>query len=407
MSENSYVSALTGQKILLGVCGGIAAYKSADLLRRLRDQGAEVRVVMTQSALHFIGATTFQALSGFPVRTSLWDEAAEAAMSHIELARWATRILIAPASANSIARLVQGNADDLLSTVCLASDAPITCAPAMNRLMWANAATQANVSVLKQRGVQFIGPAEGEQACGEVGAGRMSEPQDIIDALLSQTQPQILAGKKILITAGPTFEDIDPVRFIGNRSSGKMGFALAAAARAMGAEVTLIAGPVALCTPFNVNRINVRSAAQMHTAVLKALSGQDVYIGAAAVADFTPTNKAEQKIKKTEGCLDLDLVPTVDILSEVAAHALRPKCVVGFAAETEQVEHYARGKLERKNLDLIAANHVAGIGIGFESEDNALTVFSKTERFETGKDTKYQVAAALLRIIAKQLESTS
>jgi phosphopantothenoylcysteine decarboxylase / phosphopantothenate---cysteine ligase len=403
----NFVSALAGQKILLGVCGGIAAYKSADLLRRLRDHGAEVRVVMTQSAQHFIGATTFQALSGFPVRTSLWDEAAEAAMSHIELARWATHILIAPASANSIARLVQGNADDLLSTVCLASDAPIMCAPAMNRVMWANAATQANVLVLKQRGVQFVGPAEGEQACGEVGAGRMSEPQDIIDALVAQTQPQVLAGKKILITAGPTFEDIDPVRFIGNRSSGKMGFALASAARAMGAEVTLIAGPVSLCTPFNVGRTNVRSAAQMRTAVLNALAGQDVYIGAAAVADFTPTNQATQKIKKTQGCLDLDLVPTADILSEVAAHALRPKCVVGFAAETEQVEHYARGKLERKNLDLIAANHVAGAGIGFESEDNALTVFSKTERFDIGKNSKYHVAAALLKIIAKQLESNS
>ena len=407
MSENSYVSALAGQKILLGVCGGIAAYKSAELLRRLREQGAEVRVVMTQSAQHFIGATTFQALSGFPVRTSLWDEAAEAAMSHIELARWATRILIAPASANSIARLVQGNADDLLSTVCLATDSPIICAPAMNRLMWANAATQANVSMLKQRGVQFVGPAEGEQACGEVGAGRMSEPQDIIDALVSQTLPQILAGKKILITAGPTFEDIDPVRFIGNRSSGKMGFALATAARAMGAEVTLIAGPVSLCTPCNVSRTNVRSAAQMRIAVLNALDDQDVYIGAAAVADFTPTHQAPQKIKKTQGCLDLDLVPTADILSEVAAHAKRPNCVVGFAAETEQVEHYARGKLERKNLDLIAANHVAGAGIGFESEDNALTVFSKTERFDIGKDNKYQVAAALLKIIAKQLELKS
>jgi len=401
------VSALTGQKILLGVCGGIAAYKSADLLRRLRDQGAEVRVVMTQSAQHFIGATTFQALSGHPVRTSLWDEAAEAAMSHIELARWATRILIAPASANSISRLVQGNADDLLSTVCLASDAPITCAPAMNRLMWANAATQSNVSVLRSRGVQFVGPAEGEQACGEVGAGRMSEPQEIIDALVAQSLPQILSGKKILISAGPTFEDIDPVRFIGNRSSGKMGFALAAAARAMGAEVTLIAGPVSLCTPFNVSRINVRNAEQMRIAVLGALANQDVYIGAAAVADFTPAAKAAQKIKKTEGCLDLDLVPTVDILSEVAAHALRPKCVVGFAAETEQVEHYARGKLERKNLDLIAANHVAGIGIGFESEENALTVFSKNERFDIGKDSKYQVATSLLRIIAGQLESKS
>jgi phosphopantothenoylcysteine decarboxylase / phosphopantothenate---cysteine ligase len=404
-SENSYVSTLNQQNILLGVSGGIAAYKSAELIRRLRDQGAQVRVVMTQGAQHFIGATTLQALSGNPVRDSLWDEAAEAAMGHIELARWATRIVIAPASANTLSRLAHGSAEDLLSTLCLASDAPIVCAPAMNRLMWANAATQANVSVLKTRGVQFIGPAEGDQACGEVGPGRMTEPSDIVDALIALSQPPILAGKKMLISAGPTFEDIDPVRFIGNRSSGKMGFALAAAATAMGAEVTLIAGPVSLCTPFKVKRVDVRSAAQMHQAVFSALPGMDVYIGAAAVADFTPSNKAEQKIKKNHGNLDLDLVPTADILSEVASHALRPKCVVGFAAETQQVEHYARGKLEKKRLDLIAANHVAGAGIGFESEDNALTVFSAQSRHDIAKNTKYHVAAELLTLIANYLEA--
>jgi phosphopantothenoylcysteine decarboxylase / phosphopantothenate---cysteine ligase len=404
-SENSYVSTLNQQNILLGVSGGIAAYKSAELIRRLRDQGAQVRVVMTQGAQHFIGATTLQALSGNPVRDSLWDEAAEAAMGHIELARWASRILIAPASANTLSRLAHGSAEDLLSTLCLASDAPIVCAPAMNRLMWANAATQANVAILKTRGVQFIGPAEGDQACGEVGPGRMVEPSDMVDALIALSQPPILAGKKILISAGPTFEDIDPVRFIGNRSSGKMGFALAAAATAMGAEVTLVAGPVSLCTPFKVKRVDVRSAAQMHQAVFSALTGMDVYIGAAAVADFTPSNKAEQKIKKNHGNLDLDLVPTADILSEVASHALRPKCVVGFAAETQQVEHYARGKLEKKRLDLIAANHVAGAGIGFESEDNALTVFSAQSRFEIPKNTKYHVAAELLTLIANYLEA--
>jgi phosphopantothenoylcysteine decarboxylase / phosphopantothenate---cysteine ligase len=400
------VSTLSQQNILLGVSAGIAAYKAAELIRRLREQGANVRVVMTQNAQHFIGATTLQALSGNPVRDSLWDEAAEAAMGHIELARWADYVLIAPASANTLARLAHGFSDDLLSTLCLACDAPIVCAPAMNRLMWANAATQANIALLKTRGVSFIGPAAGEQACGEVGEGRMREPNEIVDALVALTQPSLLLGKKILISAGPTFEDIDPVRFIGNRSSGKMGFALAAAAAAMGAEVTLIAGPVSLCTPFKVNRIDVRSAAQMHQAVFDALQDKDVYIGAAAVADFTPSNKAEQKIKKTQGNLDLDLVPTADILSEVAMHAMRPKCVVGFAAETQQLEHYARGKLEKKRLDLIAANHVAATGIGFESEDNALTVFSADSRIEIAKNTKQHVAGELLKIIAHYLEST-
>jgi phosphopantothenoylcysteine decarboxylase / phosphopantothenate---cysteine ligase len=401
------MTALSEQKILLGVTGGIAAYKSAELIRRLREHGAQVRVVMTQNAQHFIGATTLQALSGNPVRHSLWDEAAEAAMSHIELARWASTILIAPASANTLARLAHGFADDLLSTLCLATEAPIICAPAMNRLMWANAATQSNVATLKARGYKIIGPNEGDQACGEVGLGRMAEPQQILEDLLGSAvvATKVFAGKKILISAGPTFEDIDPVRFVGNRSSGKMGFALAQAAVAMGAEVTLIAGPVHLPTPMGVTRIDVRSAAQMRDAVLQHLASQTVYIGAAAIADYTPGMVAAEKIKKHDANLSLQLVRTIDVLAEVSQHAKRPSCVVGFAAETQQVEHYAREKLERKQLDLIAANHVTGSGIGFETDDNALTVFSKTQRFDIGKDTKHQVATALLRIIANQLES--
>jgi phosphopantothenoylcysteine decarboxylase / phosphopantothenate---cysteine ligase len=409
VSEKSYVSGLNKQRILLGVCGGIAAYKSAELIRRLRDHGAEVHVVMTQNAQQFIGAATLQALSGNPVRHSLWDEAAEAAMGHIELARWASRVVIAPASANSMARLAHGFADDLLSTVCLATDAPILCVPAMNRLMWSNPATQANVTTLNARGYQFLGPAEGDQACGEVGAGRMVEPKDIVEYLAAATDVSSarLAGKKILISAGPTFEDIDPVRFIGNRSSGKMGFALAQAAMAMGAKVTLVAGPVHLPTPVGVQRIDVRSAAQMRDAVLQALPGQSVYIGTAAIADYTPVQKAAQKIKKTNIDLALQLVRTTDVLAEVAQHPLRPLCVVGFAAETQDIEKYALDKLQRKRLDLIAANDVIAAGQGFECDHNALSVFSLTGRVEITKNTKLHVAGELLTVIASFLESKS
>jgi phosphopantothenoylcysteine decarboxylase/phosphopantothenate--cysteine ligase len=399
------VALLQGHRILLGVSGGIAAYKSADLVRRLQDAGAEVRVVMTASALHFVGATTFQALSGHPVRSSLWDEAAEAAMGHIELARWATRVLIAPASANTIARLAQGRANDLLSTLCLATEAPLLLAPAMNRVMWAHPATQANVATLQARGVAILGPASGEQACGEVGSGRMLEPLELVAALAEGAGPARLAGRKVLVSAGPTFEDIDPVRFIGNRSSGKMGFAVAAAARALGADVTLIAGPVALATPAGVRRIDVRRAAQMRAAVLAELPGHDVYLGAAAVADYAPEHTLAQKIKKSGDTLTLTLVRNPDILAEVAAHPQRPRLVVGFAAETQDMEAYARDKLQRKGLDLIAANDVARPGQGFEGDDNALSVFWRDGRRDIAHGPKSRVARELLALVADRLEA--
>ncbi|HLU14039.1 MAG TPA: bifunctional phosphopantothenoylcysteine decarboxylase/phosphopantothenate--cysteine ligase CoaBC [Arenimonas sp.] len=397
------MSGLQGQRILLGVSGGIAAYKAADLVRRLRERGAEVRVVMTGSAQHFVGAATFQALSGHPVRSSLWDEAAEAAMGHIELARWANRVLIAPASANTISRLAQGRADDLLSTLCLATEAPLLVAPAMNRVMWANPATQANVATLQSRGVTVLGPGRGDQACGEVGDGRMLEPLELVAALEASLLPPRLTGRRLLVSAGPTYEDIDPVRFVGNRSSGKMGFAVAAAAAAMGAEVTLVAGPVALPTPPGVRRIDVRSAQGLREAVLAALPGQDAYLGAAAVADYTPGEVREHKIKKTGETLVLELVRTPDVLAEVAAHPQRPRLVVGFAAETEDMEAYARDKLARKRLDLIAANPVGG-GRGFEADDNALTVYWQDGHRDIPRAPKAVVARQLLELIADRLE---
>jgi phosphopantothenoylcysteine decarboxylase/phosphopantothenate--cysteine ligase len=396
---------LAGQRILLGVSGGIAAYKAADLARRLQDAGADVQVVMTEAAQQFVTAMTFQALTGHPVRTSLWDPAAEAAMGHIELARWATQILVAPASADFVARLAHGMAGDLLGTICLATEAPITLVPAMNRVMWASAATQANVTILRSRGVRLLGPGEGDQACGEVGAGRMLEPLQIVDALVAPNLRAPLSGKNILISAGPTFEDLDPVRYLGNRSSGKMGFALACEAAAMGATVTLIAGPVALTTPANVRRIDVRRAAQMRDAVLAALPGQDVYISAAAIADYMPAQTRPQKIKKTEQSLTLELVRTPDILSEVAAHAQRPRVLVGFAAETNDVEKHAQDKLLRKGLDLIAANDVSTAGIGFESEDNALVVIGADSRVTIPRGPKREVAHGLLALIAARLEA--
>ena len=399
------MSGLAGQRILLGVTGGIAAYKAADLARRLQDAGAQVQVVMTDAATQFVTPMTFQALTGRPVRSSLWDAAAEAAMGHIELARWADRIVIAPASADLIARLAQGMGSDLLSTICLASEAPIALAPAMNRVMWANAATQANVATLRARGMQVLGPGDGDQACGEVGAGRMLEPMQIVNALDRTAVPALLAGRRLLISAGPTFEDLDPVRFLGNRSSGKMGFALAAEASRMGAEVTLVAGPVSLCTPDRVQRIDVRRAVQMRDAVIAALPGQDVFISAAAVADYMPAQTEPRKIKKSAASLSLELVRTPDIVSEVARHAQRPTLVVGFAAETNDVEQHALGKLKSKGLDLIAANDVAAEGIGFESDDNALTVYSSDERIAIERGSKAEVARRLLALIAARLES--
>ncbi len=391
---------MQGKRILLGVTGGIAAYKGPDLVRRLRERGAEVQVVMTGAAREFVRPMTFQAVSGRAVRTDLWDAAAEAAMGHIELARWAQLVVIAPASADFLARLATGQANDLLSTICLATEAPIAVAPAMNRVMWANAATTANVTTLQRRGVQIFGPAEGDQACGEIGAGRMLEAVELADRaamLLSGGGP--LHGRRVLITAGPTRERIDPVRFISNRSSGKMGFAVAQAAREAGAEVILVSGPVSLPTPPGVHRIDVESAAEMLNAVLREVEQADIFISTAAVADYRPLSAADQKIKKTSDRMDLNMERTVDVLATVAARPDRP-FVVGFAAETESVEQHARGKLLKKNLDMIAANEV-GHDKAFDCEDNQLIVLWRTGRRELGRASKLALARELVGLVAE------
>jgi phosphopantothenoylcysteine decarboxylase / phosphopantothenate---cysteine ligase len=392
-------------RVLLGVCGGIAAYKTAELTRRLRDRGAEVQVVMTAAAQQFVTPLTFQALSGRPVRTDLWDPAAEAAMGHIELARWPDRILIAPASADFIARLAHGLADDLLTTLCLATDSGIAVAPAMNRLMWANAATRANVATLGARGIEILGPAEGDQACGETGPGRMLEPNDLVDALFARvagTRPVAgsLQGRKVVVTAGPTRERIDPVRFITNRSSGKMGFAVAEAARDAGAEVVLVSGPVHVATPRGIRRIDVETAEQMLAAVQGELADTDVFIASAAVSDYRARAIAEHKIKKTGDNteLTLDLTRTPDVLATVARGTPRP-FVVGFAAETQDVERNALRKLEGKKLDMIAANQV-GEGLAFDCDENALTVHWAGGKRELARAPKCQLARELIEVIA-------
>ncbi|WP_201316322.1 bifunctional phosphopantothenoylcysteine decarboxylase/phosphopantothenate--cysteine ligase CoaBC [Dyella sp. EPa41] len=393
---------LAQRRILLGVSGGIAAYKSCELVRRLRDLDAEVRVVMTEGATHFVSATTFQALSGQPVRISLWDAEAEAAMGHIELARWAERILIAPASADLIARLAHGFANDLLTTVCLASAAPLHVAPAMNQQMWAHPAVQANVDTLRQRGVHLLGPASGDQACGDIGSGRMLEPMELREAMVASFGNALLRGRKVVVSAGPTYEDIDPVRFIGNRSSGRMGFAVAEAAAQAGAEVTLVAGPVSLATPPGVaRRIDVRSATQMRDAVVAATTNADIYIGAAAVGDYRPAEVADHKIKKRDGAaLELSLAENPDILGTLAAQTVRP-FLVGFAAETHDVERYARDKLARKGLDMIAANQVGG-GLGFEAADNALTLYGPEGAIDLPRASKTELARQLVAKIAER-----
>ena len=396
---------LAQRRILLGVSGGIAAYKSCELVRRLRDLGAHVRVVMTENATRFVTPTTFQALSGEPVRVSLWDESAEAAMGHIELARWAERVVVAPASADFMARLAHGHADDLLSTLCLATAAPVYLAPAMNQQMWANAATQANLATLHARGIHILGPAAGDQACGEVGSGRMLEPHQLREALVASFGARVLAGLNVVVSAGPTYEDIDPVRFIGNRSSGKMGFAVAAAAVEAGAQVTLVAGPVSLATPQGVvRRIDVRSAAQMHAAVTAAAAGADVYIGAAAVGDYRPNAVAEHKLKKQSGSdLTLMLAENPDILASLSAQQRHP-FLVGFAAETQNVESYARDKLQRKGLDMIAANQV-GDGLGFETADNAITVYWADGSAQLARADKAVLARQLIEHIASRYKA--
>ncbi len=391
---------LAGVRVLLGVSGGIAAYKAAELVRRLGDAGAQVRVVLTENAARFVTALTFQALSGNPVRTSLWDEGAEAAMGHIELARWADEILVAPASADLLARLAHGHADDLLTTLCLASEAPLAIAPAMNRQMWAHAATQANLALLRERGVRVFGPGAGDQACGETGPGRLLEPTEIVAALAAARGPRMLDGVTVLVSAGPTYEDIDPVRYVGNRSSGRMGFAVAAAARDAGARVTLVAGPVALETPPGVARIDVRSAADMRAAVFAAIPDTDIFVSAAAVADYRPRQVATEKIKKSTEAVALELVANPDILAEVGALETRP-FLVGFAAETGDLEANARAKLERKRLDLVAANRV-GADAGFEREDNALLLLWPGGEEDLGHDDKARLARRLVARVAER-----
>jgi phosphopantothenoylcysteine decarboxylase/phosphopantothenate--cysteine ligase len=389
---------MQGKRILLGVTGGIAAYKSADLVRRLLERGAEVQVVMTAGAREFVTPLTFQALSGRPVRSDLWDPAAEAAMGHIELARWADLVLVAPATADFLARLAHGQADDLLTTLCLATDRPIAVAPSMNRLMWSNVATQANVATLKQRGVTLLGPTEGDQACGETGLGRMLEPLQIashVDVLLPPEGP--LKGQRVLLTAGPTRERIDPVRFVSNRSSGKMGFAVAQAAREAGADVVLVSGPVSLPTPPGVRRIDVESAADMLNAVLREVEAAHIFISTAAVADYRPENPPAQKIKKTADKMHIEMEKTIDIIGTVAARPERP-FVVGFAAETETVEHYARAKLLKKNLDAIAANEV-GEDKAFDCADNELVVLWRNGRRQLARAPKEQLARELIALI--------
>jgi phosphopantothenoylcysteine decarboxylase/phosphopantothenate--cysteine ligase len=393
------LSAATGQRILLGVTGGIAAYKAAELLRLLRKGGAEVRVVMTRAAAGFVAPLTFQALSGHPVRVEVLDPDEESAMSHIRLARWAELVLVAPASADFMARLRAGMADDLLTTLCLATTAPVWLAPAMNQAMWEHSATRENTEALRQRGVSLIGPAEGDQACGETGPGRLLEPVQIVERVFGFSQDRTLAGLRVLISAGPTREAIDPVRYLTNRSSGKMGYALAQAARAMGAEVGLVSGPTSLAVPDVSEVVRVESARDMHAAVLQRAPTADIYIGAAAVADYAPI-AAQEKLKKDAGEMQLRLIRNPDILADVARLEQRPFCV-GFAAETHDLEHSARSKLAAKNIDMVAANRV-GNGLGFDVDDNALSVFWAGGETQLPQAPKSVLARQLLQLIAER-----
>ncbi|MCG9701190.1 bifunctional phosphopantothenoylcysteine decarboxylase/phosphopantothenate--cysteine ligase CoaBC [Vibrio parahaemolyticus] len=368
---------LAGKKILLGISGGIAAYKCAELTRRLIERGAQVRVVMTKAAQEFITPLTMQAVSGHPVSDSLFDPAAEASMGHIELAKWADLVLLAPATADLIARLSAGMGNDLLTTLVLATDSPVAVSPAMNQQMYSNVATQENIATLARRGMHIWGPGAGEQACGDVGPGRMLEPMQLVHLCEQFFQPKVLEGKSVLITAGPTREAIDPVRYISNHSSGKMGFALANAAAQLGAKVTLVSGPVSLSTPAGVERINVASAQEMYDAVMSYATNHDAFISCAAVADYRPEDIASQKLKKTadNDQMVIKMVKNPDIVASVAAMTDKRPFTVGFAAETNDVETYARGKLVKKNLNMICANDVSVEGQGFNSNDNAITLF--------------------------------
>lgn len=395
------MSQFSNKRIILGITGGIAAYKSADLVRRLKERGADVRVVMTHGAKSFITPLTMQALSGHPVHDDLLDVTAEAGMGHIELARWADHIIIAPASANALARLAGGAADDLLSTVCLASTAPVLLAPAMNQAMWSHAATQKNVQALSDLGYHFVGPAEGSQACGDVGYGRMAEPNDIVAHLLGLVASNVLAGKHVLITAGPTQEPIDPVRYLTNRSSGKMGYALAKSAIAAGARVTLISGPVHLDVPDRVTCHGVRTADEMYDAVMANVSDCDIVIACAAVSDMKPATRQHTKVKKNEFTGDIKVTENRDIVKAVAAHISKPY-TVGFAAETSDIMMHAKSKLSDKALDLIFVNEV-GEHKGFESDNNAgVAIWDQGER-AFALMPKTQLANEIIKLIGENV----
>ncbi len=402
-SEIMPTRSLANKRIIVGISGGIAAYKAAELVRRLKQHGADVRVVMTSAAQQFITPLTLQALSGNPVHTALLDSAAEAAMGHIELARWADALLIAPASADCIARVAQGHGDDLLTTLVLAlNDAPLAVAPAMNQAMWLDNATQDNIKLLSRRGVAVFGPAEGSQACGDTGPGRMLEADELAVKLATLFETGSLAGLRVTITAGPTREAIDPVRFISNHSSGKMGYALAEAAAQAGAFTTLISGPVALPAPARVNTVHVISAEEMYAASMTAATRCDIFIATAAVADYRPTVVANQKIKKNDDTMMLELERNPDIITAVAALKPAPFCV-GFAAETEKLAEHARSKLERKGLQLIFANDVANGSIGFNSDENQVTLISTDEVLTLEQAPKQKLARILISHIARRL----
>lgn len=396
---------LQGKNIVLGITGGIAAYKTPELVRRLKDHGADVRVVMTEGAKAFITPLTLQAVSANPVSDSLLDTEAELAMGHIELAKWADLVIIAPASANTIARIAHGLANDLLSTLVLATSAPIAIAPAMNQQMWHAQATQENIHIIEKRNILVWGPGQGEQACGDVGLGRMLNVDELVTLVCEQYQSKKLASQHWVITAGPTREAIDPVRYISNHSSGKMGYAIAQAAQSAGAKVTVISGPVNITAPVNVNVIAVESAQQMHKAAMDIVSSATVFVGCAAVADYRVASISEHKIKKTDDNdqMNISLIKNPDIIASIAAVKDKP-FVVGFAAETQDLEHYALDKLKRKGLDLIAANNVATLGQGFNGNDNSLTVFSTDNKYQIPLANKSKVAQHLVDIITEQLD---
>ena len=395
------MTTLAGKRVVLGVTGGIAAYKAAALVREMKKAGAEIRVVMTPAATAFVAPLTFQALSGHPVRTALLDPGEESGMDHIALARWAELIVVAPATADLIARLSHGLADDLLTTLCLATDAPIALAPAMNHRMWEAAATQANVETLRQRGVRLLGPAEGDQACGETGPGRMLEPEAILDRVAGIFRPGVLTGLSVLVTAGPTREAIDPVRYLSNRSSGKMGYAVAAAAAEAGARVVLVSGPVALAPPPRVERVSVETADEMRREVLARTEGCDIFVAVAAVADYRPVEIVGHKIKREAERLTLTLERTTDILASVARLPRRP-FIVGFAAETDDLEANALKKLRAKGLDMVAANWVGQEGGGFESEENALSVYWEGGGRALPRASKAELGRALVELIVER-----